>query len=76
MKTYAIEKTPLDFCVSKAQFERIVLTIEGKPAALMIGIDTEQSEQGSDASFWRLIEDRRREETVSRNALEQMIDSG
>lgn len=75
MKTFGVKKTSLDFCVNEAQHERIVLTIEGKPVALMIGIDAEQLEQGSDDSFWRLIEERRREETVSRNELEQMLDS-
>ncbi len=69
MKIFGVEKTSLNFCVSEVQHESIVLTIEGKPMALMIGIDAEQSEQGSDDSFQRLIEERRSPETVSRNEL-------
>lgn len=69
MKIFGVEKTSLNFCVSEVQHESIVLTIEGKPMALMIGIDAEQSEQGSDDSFRRLIEERRSPETVSRNEL-------
>jgi len=75
MKTLGVEKTSPDFCVSEVRHGRIVLTVEGKPVAIMIGIDTEQLEQGSDDSFWRLIENRRREETVDRDGLEQMLDS-
>ncbi len=75
MKIFGVEKISLNFCVSEVQHESIVLTIEGKPMAIMIGIDAEQSEQGSDDSFRRLIEERRSPETVSRNGLEYMPDS-
>lgn len=75
MKTFGVEKTSLDFCVSEAQRGRILLTIGGKPAAIMIGIDAEQSEHACDDSFWRLIEERRGQETVSRKELEQLLNS-
>jgi len=75
MKTVGLEQTSLDSCVIDAQQERLVVTREGKPVALVIGINAEQLEYGTDDAFWKLIEDRRKEETVSRNELEKLIES-
>jgi len=76
MKTIGLEQATLDACVSEAQNERVVITRNGKPVALIVGIeglDTEQLQLGSSDKFWRLITERRKQKTVSRAVLEQNI---
>lgn len=76
MKTIDLEQATLDVCVSEAQNERVVITRDGKPVALIVGIeglDTEQLQLGSSDKFWRLITERRQQKTVSRVMLEQSI---
>jgi len=66
----------LDRCVHDAQRERIVLTRNGKPVALIIGVkgmDEEQLQLGSSDKFWRLIAERRTQKTMTRAQLEQSI---
>nr|VFJ96808.1 MAG: hypothetical protein BECKH772A_GA0070896_101112 [Candidatus Kentron sp. H]VFJ97460.1 MAG: hypothetical protein BECKH772B_GA0070898_1011213 [Candidatus Kentron sp. H]VFK04352.1 MAG: hypothetical protein BECKH772C_GA0070978_101762 [Candidatus Kentron sp. H] len=43
--------------------------------ALILGIDEEQLALGSDASFWKLIENRREENGISREELEQALEA-
>ncbi|MBI2433957.1 MAG: type II toxin-antitoxin system Phd/YefM family antitoxin [Candidatus Hydrogenedentes bacterium] len=62
MKLVAIKETNLSDCVKDAQRERVVITRNGKPVALMVGvegIDKEQLDLGSDPAFWKLITERR-----------------
>ena len=76
MKVIALKETNLDACVSEAQHERIVITRNGKPVALVVGVeglDTEQLEIGSNPAFWELITQRRRQRTISRAQLEEKI---
>jgi antitoxin (DNA-binding transcriptional repressor) of toxin-antitoxin stability system len=76
MKTIGLEQATLDACVSEAQNERVVITRNGKPVALIVGIeglDAEQLQLGSSDKFWRLITERRQQKTVSRAILEQSI---
>ena len=78
MKKVAVEKTSLDACVSAAQRQRVVLTRDGRPVALMVGLaemDEEQLELGSSDTFWKLITARRKEKTMSRAALEKAIEA-
>ncbi len=59
-------------CVDIAQDDRVVITRHGRPAAVLVGIEGEEWEDvvlQSSASFWRLIEKRRQESTIS---IEQM----
>jgi len=59
-------------CVDIAQDDRIVITRHGRPAAVLVGIEGEEWEDvvlQTSASFWRLIEKRRQEPTIS---IEQM----
>jgi antitoxin (DNA-binding transcriptional repressor) of toxin-antitoxin stability system len=76
VKTLGIEKTSLDACLEEAQRERVVITRNGVPVALIVGLEGMDEEQlrlsGSD-TFWKLIAERRRQETVTRTALEQDI---
>jgi len=54
--------------VEAAQKDRVVVTRNGKPAALLIGVEGQDWESvvlQTSAPFWKLIEQRRREKTVS-----------
>lgn len=71
-----LKQATLDNCVSNAQRERIIITRNGKPVALIIGVegmDEEQLQLGSNNRFWRLITERRTQKTLSRAQLEQRI---
>ena len=55
-------------CVDIAQDDRVVITRHGRPAAVLVGIEGEEWEDvvlQTSASFWRLIEKRRQEPTIS-----------
>jgi antitoxin (DNA-binding transcriptional repressor) of toxin-antitoxin stability system len=76
VKTIGIEQATLDACLAEAQRERIVITRDGHPIALIVGLegmDEEQVQRGGDAAFWELIAARRRQGTLGRDALEQEI---
>jgi prevent-host-death family protein len=56
-----------------AQREKLLVTREGKPLALVVGIenlDAEDWDLATSPEFWRMIEERRREPTVP---LEQVL---
>ncbi len=72
-----LKQANLDTCVHDAQRERVVITRDGKPIVLIIGIaglDEEQLQLGSSDKFWRLIVERRAQKTVNRAQLEQNIE--
>jgi len=76
MKLVGLKETNLDACIDDAQHERIVVTRNGRPVALVVGVeglDTEQLELGSSAKFWELITERRQQKTLTREQLEQEI---
>jgi prevent-host-death family protein len=59
-------------CVDTAQEDRVVITRHGKPAAVLVGVEGEEWETvvlQTSAPFWRMIEKRRKEPTIS---LEEM----
>lgn len=73
-----LDQVSLDRCVIEAQREQVVITRNGKPVALLVGIeglDEEQVQLGSSELFWSLIGERRRDKTISRAELEQQIRS-
>src|SRR5205809_6880316 len=76
MKVIGLNETNLDACVSEAQHKRIVITRNGKPVALVVGVaglDADQLELGSNPAFWELITQRRRQRTITRAQLEEKI---
>lgn len=76
MKVINLERATLDGCISASQHERVVITREGKPVALIVGVegmDAEQLQLGSSDKFWKLISERRSQKTMSRAALEQKV---
>ena len=76
MKLVALQETDLSTCVNDAQRERVVVTRDGKPVALVVGVkglDAEQLELGTNVEFWELVMERRRQGTITRDELEQQI---
>lgn len=77
MKIVEIDDSTLETCVDDARTERVVITRDGKPIALVVGVeglDEEQIQLGSDPEFWKLIESRRAQKTISRAELERRLD--
>ncbi len=71
-----LKQANLDTCVDDAQRERVVLTRNGKPVALIVGVvgmDEEQLQLGSSDKFWKLMAERRTQKTISRAQLEQRL---
>jgi hypothetical protein len=78
MKVVGLHEADLNRCVQDAQRERVVLTRRGKPVAILMGIDgldLEQVELGYSEAFWKLIRERRQQQTVSRAELEKRLTS-
>ncbi len=76
MTTISIEQATLETCLEKSQHERVILTRNGKPIALLVnveGLDTEQIELGSSDNFWKMMAERRSQFTVSREQLEEQL---
>jgi antitoxin (DNA-binding transcriptional repressor) of toxin-antitoxin stability system len=76
MKTISLEQTTLDMCVSDAQQESVIITRNGKPVALMIGVegtDEELLQLGASDKFWTLITERRKQKSISRAEMEKNI---
>ena len=74
MKTVLLEQATLDACVREAQGDRVVVTRNGVPVALVVGVeglDEEQVQLASSDDFWRMIGERRRQKTLSRADLER-----
>ncbi len=77
MKTVPMEDATLDRCVNEAQQERVILTRNGHPIALVVGVDGMDEEQirpGSSPEFWKLIEESRGQETIAREELELRLE--
>jgi antitoxin (DNA-binding transcriptional repressor) of toxin-antitoxin stability system len=79
MKVISLEEATLNTCVEDAQHERVVITRDGKPVALVIGVegmDEELVQLRSSDKFWTLIGERRTQKTISRAELEEKLDRG
>ena len=53
--------------VEAAQLERILVTRDGKPLALVVGLENKDEEDWcleTSSDFWRMIEERRKRPTV------------
>jgi antitoxin (DNA-binding transcriptional repressor) of toxin-antitoxin stability system len=76
MKQIVLEKADLESCISQAQQGRVVIVRNGRPVALVVGVegmDPEQLELGSSDKFWRLIARRRKQKAISRAQLERKL---
>lgn len=68
-----LNNTTLGDCVDAAREQRVVITRDGKPVAVLFGIeglDEEQQALCADAEFWRMITEKRNRPTISRQELE------
>jgi hypothetical protein len=66
----------LDDCVAQSQANPVVLTRDGVPVAAIVsldGLDEEQVELGFSSEFWKLIESRRRQPTITQQELERRL---
>ena len=78
MKQIVLEKADLESCVIQAQQERLLLVRNGRPVALIVGVegmDREQLELGSSDKFWKLIANRRKQKRITRVQLEKRLNS-
>jgi hypothetical protein len=67
VKTLEMAETTLERCVKVAGSEKVLVMKNGKPLALVAGVeglDAEQIELGTSAEFWNLIAARRRQKTM------------
>jgi antitoxin (DNA-binding transcriptional repressor) of toxin-antitoxin stability system len=74
-----LKTTTLTSVIEHSQRERLIITRDGKPVALVVGVegmDEEQLELGSSNKFWKLIEERRHQKTIGRAELEQKVKHG
>ena len=76
MKTLGIEQATLDSCVREAQDDRVLLTRDGRPVAVVVGLaglDDEQIALGMSDDFWQLITARWQEPSMTRSELERRL---
>jgi len=78
MKTVTIRdlQKKLKESVDAAQSDRVVITRQGKPAAVLVGVegaDWETVVLETNAAFWRLIEKRRKQPLVSLTAMRKRL---
>jgi len=62
--------------VDAAQSDRVVITRGGKPAAVLVGVEGQDWETvvlEINAKFWRLIEKRRKQRTVSMSEMRKRL---
>ena len=69
MKTVPVRdlQKNLKRCIDEAQEGRVVITRRGKPAALLVGVEGKDWETvilETDPTFWKLIQQRRKEPTI------------
>jgi prevent-host-death family protein len=59
-------------CVDMSQQDQVVITRRGKPAAVMVGVEGKGWEDvvlQTSSTFWKFIEERRKEPTMSTKEL-------
>ena len=69
-------KQKLSGCVVRAQHERVLITKQGRPAALMIGVEGHDLEDVllmQNPRFWKMIEARRAQATLSIEQVRELL---
>lgn len=64
--------------VDQAQKDRVVVTRNGRPAAIIIGVegqDWESVVRQSSAPFWKMIQKRRKQKTISMREVRKRVGS-
>ncbi len=70
MKTVTVRELQqrIKLCLDEAQEDRVVITRRGKPAAVLIGVEGEDWETvilETDPTFWRMVQARRKQPTMT-----------
>ena len=76
MVTMSLQQATLDMIISEAQRDKVIITQNDKPVAVIIGVagmDEEQLQLSTSAKFWELMAERRGQKTIGRAALEQRL---
>ncbi len=63
-------------CMDLSQEDQVVITRHGKPAAVLVGVegrDWEDLVLQTSPAFWELIEDRRKQRTISLTELKSRL---
>lgn len=63
-------------CISEAQRDKVIITENNKPVAVIIGVagmDEEQLQLSTSDRFWKLMAERRGQKTIGRAELEQRL---
>lgn len=78
MKTVPVRdlQKKLKRCIDEAQEGRVVITRRGRPAALLVGVEGKDWETvilETDPTFWKLIQQRRQQPTISFKELKARV---
>ncbi len=76
MKVIDIRQFTIEKDIAEAQHQRVMLTNNGKPVALLVGlqdVDEEQLQWASSDAFWKMVTQRRAQKTLSRSELERRL---
>lgn len=79
MKTINVRnlQKKIRICVDRSQKDHIVVTRNGEPTAVIIGVkgmDWERLALQMSSSFWKAIEKRRKEKTISLHELKKSLE--
>ena len=77
MKVLNIDECNLETCIKAARrHQHVVVTRNGRPLAVVVGVkglDLEQVELGYSEKFWKMISERRKQKTITREELERRL---
>ncbi len=70
MKTFTVRdlQKKIRECIDEAQRDRVIITRRGKPAAVLVGVEGDDWETvvlETDPRFWKLVQKRRKQPTIS-----------
>lgn len=78
MKTVTVRdlQKKIKECLDEAQGDRMVITRRGKPAAVLVGVEGQDWETvilETDPTFWKLVQERRKQPTLSLEELKARL---
>ncbi len=78
MKTFTVRdlQKKVKECIDEAQKDRVIITRRGKPAAVLVGVEGDDWETvilETDPTFWKLVQRRRKQPTVSLEELKARL---
>ncbi|MBW8065071.1 MAG: type II toxin-antitoxin system Phd/YefM family antitoxin [Nitrospira sp.] len=78
MKTFTVRdlQKKIRECIDEAQRDRVIITRRGKPAAVLVGVEGDDWETvvlETDPRFWKLVQKRRKQPTISLEELKAKL---